>query len=184
MIVKALVAASLAAAPVAVSSDVAFVQYPQVQQVRCDEGRGTAVYTSKGWVSVAHVTSMTNCRINQWPVIVSEQNGELDFSRLVIVAPRLAEVRISCEGFKAGEYYWATGHAFGKPYQTNVRIRATGLKGWRTFDALVGGYTVVPGMSGGMVMNSRGEMVGMVNAYNPVFGLSFSRSLKETSLCR
>lgn len=163
MIVKAFVATALVAAPLVASDDVAYVQYPQVAQVLCDQGRGSAVKTTEGWLSVAHVTSLTNCTINGWPITAIVPDRGMDFSRVVTLAQAGEGVRINCEGFKVGGYYWSTGYALGKPYQTNVRLRATGLNHIYTGHAVLLGYhTVIPGMSG---------------------GASFSRALKDTALC-
>jgi hypothetical protein len=38
-------------------------------------------------------------------------------------------------------------------------------------------------MSGGVVMNDKGEAVGTINAYIPGTGVSMSRDLKDTSVC-
>ena len=46
------------------------------------------------------------------------------------------------------------------------------------------GPQVIPGMSGGPILNSRGEVVGVVNRYTREMPLSYSRALKDTSVCR
>jgi S1-C subfamily serine protease len=40
---------------------------------------------------------------------------------------------------------------------------------------------VIPGMSGGPVIDQTGAVVGTTNAYMPDTGISFSRDLRDTS---
>ncbi len=181
MIAKAVLAVALVIAP---ADDISFVQYPQVRQVRCNHASGTAFQTTKGWVSVAHVTSLYDCKIDGRPITATEQNRGQDFSRIVTDVARWLPLPISCEGFAAGRYYYSTGYALGRPYQTNVRIMATGYVGPGGMQVLVSDHTVIPGMSGGPIMDERGAVVGTVNAFNPELGLSFSRSLRDTTLCK
>lgn len=183
MIAKVFAALALVSAP-ADSPSVSFLQYPQVRQVICDEGRGTAFQTGQGWVSVAHVTRLGHCTIDGHQITVTEQDGDQDFSRIETDVPRWLPSAISCEGFKPGQYYWATGYAMGKPFQTNIRVMGTGLHHISGMAMLVGEYSVIPGMSGGEIFDQQGRVVGTVNAYLVGTGISFSRELKGTSLCR
>lgn len=161
--------------------------YPQVKQVLCGFGAsGTAFrIDADTYLSVAHVTKMFGCKINGEPIQVVESAG--DFSILHTDDSREGGLPISCEGFKAGQFYFGTGYAYGWQLQRTVMLRAHFLDqiggiahGMRI---LYGPETVIPGMSGGPVMNAKGEVVGMVNAYNKIWGLSFSLSLSDTSLC-
>lgn len=162
----------------------AFANHPSVRMVDCKEGSGSAVQIAGQWISVAHVTSMHDCRIDGQPISVTEQNGAKDFSRLTVPSSRYVPVRISCKGMTPGEFVWAYGYALGLPYQTRVAMRVTEVLGENGMRELIGAYTVIPGMSGGLVMNARGEAVGVVNAYRQFSGLSFSRDLRQTSLCQ
>ena len=185
MIVKVACAAALAAAPVAVPSDsIAFINYPGVYKVSCDEGSGTGFQIAPHhFFSVAHVTALHNCAVSGHPITVTEQDGTHDFSQFdaQVIGPRL---RYSCEGFHAGEWVWATGYAGGLDYQTAMPVYATYIKSADGKRVLIGEHAYIPGMSGGPVLNSRGEVVGTVNAYMPGTGISLSRDLRDTNVCR
>jgi hypothetical protein len=162
----------------------AFANHPAVRMVDCKEGSGSAVQIAGQWISVAHVTAMHDCEIDGQPITVLEQNGTEDFSRLIVASNRRVPVKISCAGMHPGQFVWAYGYAMGLPFQTRVTMRVTEAFGDNGQRELIGAYTVIPGMSGGLVMNARGEAVGVVNAYRPFSGLSFSRDLRQTSLCQ
>lgn len=183
MFLRLLGGLSLVAATPA-SDDLTFIDHPSVRQVLCTEGRGSAFQTDHGWVSVAHVTAMKGCFIDGQPIEVTEQDGEHDFSRLNVFSIRNVPMRIDCSGYKPGEYYWSAGYAFGRPFQTRIRIMATGFSLPDGKRILVGEYSVIPGMSGGPIYNDAGEVVGLVNAFLPGSGISLSRELKDTSLCK
>src|ERR1044072_4320900 len=77
---------------------VSVAHYPNVRQVKCDEGSGTAFYTTRGWMSVNHVTSLSHCKIDGVE-IEAKQDGSLDLSTLEV--PLLAvPLKINCDGFK------------------------------------------------------------------------------------
>jgi hypothetical protein len=161
-----------------------YTHRPLIHQVRCSGSRGTAFRIGPTtFLSVAHVTDGKDCTIDGEPFTFAN-DGELDFA--VIEVPTLRRggaMRINCDGFVVGDYYFASGYAFGHPWQRTVTIRATGVArdGYRY---LWGTPTVIPGMSGGPVMNARGEVVGLVNMYSPWLPLSFSLPLSETSMCK
>jgi hypothetical protein len=161
-----------------------FANHPSVRMVACKEGSGSAVQIAGQWISVAHVTAMHDCEIDGHPIAVLEQNGAEDFSRLIVVSNRHVPIKISCAGMHPGQFVWAYGYAMGLPFQTRVTMRVTEAFGDNGQRELIGTYTVIPGMSGGLVMNARGEAVGVVNAFRPYSGLSFSRDLRQTSLCQ
>lgn len=131
-------------------------------------------------ISVNHVTSLHGCFIDGQPAVPHPEDN-LDFSTIDLPAKGL---RINCEGFKDNEIYWAVGYAWGGPVQRVITLVGTGQKDSSTGEAiLLGNPTVIPGMSGGPILNSRGEVVGTVNQYSPMFPLSLSRELRDTSLC-
>lgn len=185
MFAKVACVAALAAAPVAVPSDsIAFVAYPGIYLVRCDEGSGTGFEVGRNhFLSVAHVTAMHNCTVAGVPITVTEQDGAHDFSQFdAEIADK--HLRYSCEGFHAGEWVWAVGYAGGRPIQTAIPAYTTFAKNRDGFRVFIGEHAYIPGMSGGPVFNSRGEVVGTVNAYVPGTGISMSRDLRETSICK
>ena len=168
--------ASLPAAPQV------FGDYPLVKKVQCDEGSGTAFRVGRTrFLSVDHVTKHTNCRI-EGVQFWTQAEPKLDFSVLDVPLPRGGAFKISCEGFVRGRHYWAIGHAYGGP-QRVIGLYSYGYRAANGMDILIGSPTVIPGMSGGIVMNSAGEAVGTVNMFSPFFPISLSRALKDTSLC-
>lgn len=177
-------ACSLAFVPATTKQDVeGFVQHPNVKQVVCLLGKGTAFRIAPDrFVSVAHVTKNDRCSI-EGKLIAGVQDGNLDFSTISLPNDGLPGLKISCEGFKPGEWYWATGFAYGAPFQTNIALYATYLKidGMRVF---MGPRTVIPGMSGGPIFGPDGAVVGTTNAYHPILGTSYSVELKDTQLCK
>jgi hypothetical protein len=93
-------------------------------------------------------------------------------------------LKIDCGGFVKGRQYVAVGYARAAPFLTTVALEATGQT-YDGFAILVGIFTVVPGMSGGAVLDAdTGKVVGTVNVYNMEQGWSGSVPLSETPLCR
>lgn len=161
------------------------INYPLVHQVLCKEGAGTAFRIGpRRFLSVAHVTTLHNCTIDKAPITVIEQDGNNDFSIVEAGPPQRYAVKVSCEGFKTFEWYWAVGYAYGLPFQTVVALNATAFDADNGERILTGRYSVIPGMSGGPILNGRGEVVGTVNMYDPARPISLSRSLKDTSVCK
>lgn len=159
-------------------------QYPLVHQVVCDRAKGTAFRIGPTtFLSVAHVTSNTGCTIDGY-YFTARNDGESDFSILDVPSDKLGGFKINCDGFIPGEWYYAIGYAQGLPWQQTVTILATYVKIPNGMRLLLGSPTVIPGMSGGPVINSRGEVVGTVNMYTRGAPLSYSRALRDTEVCR
>lgn len=161
------------------------IHYPYVKQVSCFGSRGTAFRIGpQTMVSAEHVTRAVKCII-EGEAFTAVQDEGLDF--VVITVPpalrRAGGMRINCDGFVPGQYYFATGYARGMPWQQQVVVRAmdqkadgqTVLYGWPTF---------IPGQSGGPVMDRTGAVVGIVNRYSPFTPHSLSQELRGTSLCK
>jgi hypothetical protein len=160
------------------------VHYPLVHQVLCLEGKGTAFRVGRTrFLSVAHVTTMHGCTIDGAPVIDNIEDRKSDSSEVDVPTPKLGGFKINCNGFRPGEWVWAVGYAYGLPIQTGIALYPTYLKAPDGKRILIGPYNVIPGMSGGPILNSNGEVVGLVNAYLPGTPLSFSRELKDTAAC-
>lgn len=168
-----------------------FTHHPFVEKIKCAEGSGTGFKIADGrWVTVAHVATLSECKIDGLPITVRYIDGHGDFA--VIDVPgdfRRGGIEVNCGGFHNGVYYWGLGHARGDPFPEIVPIRhsdyltqvAGGNRGWAVF---YGEMAVIPGMSGGPVLDQTGRVVGTVNAYNPLWPISFSRPLSETVICQ
>jgi hypothetical protein len=190
MFVKSLLAGALALASISGQPQLAEtpMTHPYVKQVNCDKVRGTAFKVAANkYLSVNHVTQNTGCKIEGKPVFVTYNDPHGDFSIISIYDPEPGGIEISCDGFQDGGVYEAIGFARGDPQSVAILLRATKvpnlpslLRGWSMF---MGVEYVIPGMSGGAILDPQGRAVGMVNAYFAPFGLSWSRSLKDTALC-
>lgn len=157
--------------------------YPLVHQIICAKSKGTAFRIGKNeMLSVAHVTSNTGCTIDGIG-FNAKNDGDKDFSILDYPVAKLDGFKINCDGFIPGEWYFAVGYAGGHPWQTMVRILATYVKTGDGLRVLLGSPTVIPGMSGGPVLNKRGEVVGTINKYSRIAPLSLSRALRDTEVC-
>jgi hypothetical protein len=180
----AMLAVLSASAPADAPDALLFVKYPLIHRVDCDEGRGTAFRVGVNhWLSVAHVTGMHNCTVDGNKIAVTEQDGGRDFARFDTMSAVPNGIRLNCHGFIPGHWYWSIGYARGAGFQTAVALYATYAKSPDGKRALIGPYNVIPGMSGGPIVDEEGEVVGTVNAYIPGTPISLSRELKDTSIC-
>ena len=161
----------------------ASVHYLPVKQVDCIGGKGTAFKIADGrWISVAHVTENIGCAIDGKPIGATSEPG--DFS-IVDHDGHGSGFPINCDGFVPGRWYFAAGYAGGYEWQTVQRHLATYKKSERDgYRVLIGTQAVIPGMSGGPILNEKGEVVGTVNMLNLDRPISYSRELKDTSLCK
>ena len=160
-----------------------FGDYPLVKKITCGKGSGTAFRVGRTTLlSVDHVTRNEACKIDGVAFWVKPE-PDTDFSVIELAGPKAGGFKINCEGFKAGEYYWAIGHAMGGA-QRVISLYSYGRYAWNGMAALWGYPTVIPGMSGGPIINIRGEVVGTVNMYNPFAPVSLSRELRDTSVCK
>lgn len=134
-------------------------------------------------LSVKHVTNFGTCTIDGRLAKVIYTSPASDFS--VISDERSGpSLKVDCGGFVEGRKYLAIGHARGLDKLTIVELVATG-KSFGGFYALRGIFTVVPGQSGGAVIDAEtGRVVGTINVYDMQRGLSGSIELKGTSVCK
>ena len=173
----------------ALGTTTSFTHNPYIEKISCDEGSGTGFKLDTGvWVSVHHVTSLGNCKVDGVPIIVTYSDFMGDFSTFIVPGDRrVGGLKADCSGYQAGQWYFGTGHAKGLPILTSVPVlysKAMGSKltprGW----AVLIYNRFIPGQSGGPAFNVWGRVTGAVNAYNPVWPISFSRPLSETIICR
>lgn len=192
MIGKLAFAGALALAPIQSNAGLpppTFVTNPYIERVDCLEGRGTAFKLDTGlWVSVNHVTKLTACSVDGLPIKVTYSDPVGDFSTFDLPGDnRAGGLHADCSGYRDGQWYHATGHARGLPVLQSLPVMFSKLVQWaganRGWSVLV--YNaVIPGQSGGPMLNSYGNAVGTVNAFNPFYPVSFSRALRDTIICQ
>lgn len=144
---------------------------------------GTAFRIGNGLLlSVNHVTSTPNCYIQGKPIDLKWKSPKEDFSMLGgDDGPFLT---VDCGGFIKGRRYAAIGYARGLDTPAIVEMVATGDTE-DGFAVLIGLVTVIPGQSGGPIIDeTTGRVVGTVNAENFEEGLSFSVPLSATPICK
>lgn len=186
MILKLIVAAALVAAPVPASAPIALAD--PIPLVVCPVTGGVSMGTAFRisphlLLSVKHVTNFPNCLVDGRKVKVVYTSPSQDFSILSDdrVGPFL---RVDCGGFVTGGHYIAIGHARGLDQLTSIDLIATGITRGG-FYALRGVFTVIPGQSGGAILDAEtGKVVGTINVYDMPSGLSGSVELKDTSVCQ
>lgn len=191
---KACVAGAIALAllpceATALGTTTAFVTNPYIEKISCDEGSGTGFKLDTGqWVSVSHVTNLSNCSVDGIPIFVTHNDARHDFSTFIVPGDkRKGGIKADCGGFKDREWYFGTGHARGLPILTSVPVmysRFLNLTGHPRGWAILAYNRYIPGQSGGAALNSRGEATGTVNALGIYANISFSRALKDTIVCQ
>ncbi len=148
---------------------------------------GTGIVIDSDRVLTArHVVEEGYCNADGIPFDrISGLEGAIDFVdvKLSMDVPMPFRALVSCEGFKEGDLYLATGYALGGARAVTQMVIGSKSKdgGRRTY--LRGSFT--PGMSGGPVSDMRGRIVGIVNAYSEKgVTLAYSIALKDTHVCR
>lgn len=149
-------------------------------------GTGTGIVIDSDRVITAkHVVERGLCSVDGNEIeSIHPLIGTQDFVEIKLKRPAF-QIRalLSCDGFKEGEEYLATGYALSGHKAVTQLVLGSKTKdnGSRTY--LRGSFT--PGMSGGPVSDLRGRIVGIVNAYS-LHGvtLAYSIALKETHICQ
>lgn len=147
-----------------------------IVRVECTQSVGTAFRVSANkYVTAAHVVRGTKCRIDGKSVENVKMYPD-DLATFTSEATAPGVVKLDCSGFVPEKHYLAVGHAFGNYFLTYEPLIAAPFvqANQQTF---VG--EVIPGMSGGPVLNIRGEVVGIVSRRWP----ARSTQLKDTEVC-
>jgi hypothetical protein len=160
---------------------------------------GTAFYVGNGqWVTARHVVVDEDssdkhlypvCNLGGLPIkVLDVGKGFVDYALFSSPVTPPQRAIISCEGFRQGSTYFATGYADGNPWQVTVRLTGTGSKTYEpgagnNEDLLRG--TTIQGQSGGPVADDRGVVIGMVSAGEENgIPTSIVLSLADTPLCK
>ena len=183
-------AALFALAPISLASTThTYTIHPMVEKVDCTEGAGSAVRIGRTlFASVSHVTSLAGCTVRGLPITILHDNSRDDFSVFTVPLPSERWMQIDCGGYVEGRWYLGVGHAGARNWQTAMPLVGTGSRvsireGGKPM-AILYGDKFIPGMSGGMTIDLRTQrLVGVVNAFSPIFPMSFSREMRDTILC-
>ena len=147
-----------------------------------DSGTAVRVGADGLTLSVNHVTSSGTCFINGKQINLTYKSPTSDFS--MIKGEAGPYIPIDCGGYVAGHKYLALGHARAWSAVTPVELTATGKTDHGQYE-LSGMWVVVPGMSGGPILDmDTGLVVGVVNMEDFEDGLSWSVALKDTPVCK
>lgn len=153
-----------------------------IQLIYCQRVDGAASGTAfkvgpTYYLTARHVVLGGQCSIGGVPVTINTMDEKHDFATLTGPAsPHI--LATNCRGFHSGQTYLARGFPGGQSYNIFMPMIASALSvgGFRTFT----GADVIPGMSGGPVMDTQGRVTGIVNMRWP----SRSMPLSSTGFCR
>ena len=164
----------------------------EVQNIVCGGQTGSAFYIDETTLVTAnHVAESDTC-LNQTrrggiEVVERDSNGDVAVLRGPRV-PREQTYPVNCDGFVPGEHYYGGGYAYGSEYRAipmtarNEAYRVTDDKGETTLGSLDG--SVQQGMSGGPIINDRGEVVGVITAMpRDNSNITLSQEMRDTRFC-
>lgn len=158
-------------------------------RIECGGGVGTgARYSPTKVVTAAHVALIGGCTVDGEETTVVYADGVLDVA-VLRVTPGPVTHKIGCEDLTRGKSYKATGYADGRQLAITTKLVSMGQRfdsdSAPQFNGLskFKGYTR-PGMSGGPITDSRGNLVAIVNTYRSDGAeLAMGRAMVDTLLC-
>jgi S1-C subfamily serine protease len=171
-----------------------------IRLIRCGEGLGTAVYIDKRGILItaAHVldTEEGTCTDVQTRQTYKVYYKDIEKDYAFLHGDTKRDDRFlepSCEPMKAGRKYLSVG--FGGGYDLRIdQIKFTG-KHTSDFEFAEGPIhykfpfaksegVLVPGMSGGAVIDIETKTLVGINNISTAWSQSFSREIKDTVLCQ
>lgn len=173
LLLAATSASPLPASPTAIPWDA-------IVLLSCGDYTGTAFHIGNGrYITADHVVStVRECSAGKATLKVVGEDGDTDIAELS--GPVIdAKFEIDCAGYKVGQQYLAVGYPLGQ-YRTEYPLIYSAFG--RDPDGGIGmfiGADVIPGMSGGPVINEQFRVTGIINRRWP----SRSRALADTYLC-
>lgn len=184
----------MAVAPAPITSTKPMINFKNVRLLYCGRYNGTGVLLNKGLViTAAHVSEGSqSCLDNNSGQVgkVLSSDANLDMS-IIVYEKGLPEkfMDISCDGFEKNEIYYAIGWEDGTDLVVN-RMIGTGIKKTIKIDdsqydnlAMLKGR-IIKGMSGGPIVNDRGQLVGINNVTDETVHRGYSREMRDTIFCR
>lgn len=168
----------------------------EVQNIVCGGQTGSAFYIDETTLVTAnHVAESDTC-VNRGPtnnrsreieVIDRDSTGDV----AVLRGPRVSRERtytVNCDGFVPGEHYYGGGYVQDGSEYRSVPMTARNeayrvdLDGQTTLGSLDG--SVQQGMSGGPIVNDRGEVVGIITAQpRDNTNITLSQEMRDTHFC-
>lgn len=148
-------------------------------------GFGTAVFINDNmFVTAAHVSNNRICRDTQTGTLLTQYyvDEEDDIALLTATTGPGNPIRFTCERFRTGQTYFTLGYVDGQLILN--RLVATDDYGNVIFNHLrrLNGL-LIPGQSGGPIIDENGIMVGINNVTNLTREYAYSRELADTVLC-
>ena len=183
VLLPAAFAALASAAPVPVEK----LPYSSIRLIRCGRASGTVFQIAPGLLmTAAHVTSNGPCSVDGVPLEITLEDDALDYALLrgTIGTP----MTLLCKELKRGRTYHGIGYAGGRyrmdsrlfaQSRVHVDVEGTSYSGMMRF-----GGGVIPGMSGGPIIDRKSRVVAIVNASNSAFSTALGRLVKDTQPCR
>lgn len=147
--------------------------------VQCGEATGTAFHIGNGrYITAAHVVAFGSCSIGGSPASLAGVNRDLDIAE-VSGPPDRPKLDIDCHGFEVSHQYLSIGYPYGLTRMIFPLIYSAFGRDPDNGNGMFIGADVIPGMSGGPLLNENYRVAGIVNQRWP----SRSRPLSDTYLC-
>lgn len=169
--------------------------FAPVRKIACTKGNGTGFMISDDiMITAQHViqgSSECHDAYTNEPLTPIYQSYEEDFAVLRVppMEKPKKKLKITCAGFTPGKVYYSIGFV-GDLIVTRVRAtdQIDSAKDYRTGTPFrqvrVLNGLVIPGMSGGPIIDPHGRVVGINNATRNKGEQALSREMKDTYFCQ